>query len=73
MTRSSPLQVKAHCEDQCGSSSRPEAATAVRFSEGRILTTDGPFTGTKEQLGGFYIIEADDLDGFCLGIEGHPK
>jgi hypothetical protein len=40
----------------------PDAATVVRLSGGRILTTDGPFTETKEQLGGFYIIEADDLD-----------
>ena len=40
----------------------PEAATVVRFSGGRILTTDGPFTETKEQLGGFYIIEANDLE-----------
>jgi hypothetical protein len=40
----------------------PEAATVVRFSGGRILTTDGPFTDAKEQLGGFYIIEANDLE-----------
>lgn len=37
-------------------------ATTVRVREGRRLTTDGPFAETKEQLGGFYIVEARDLD-----------
>jgi len=32
------------------------------MSEGRVLTTDGPFAESKEHLGGFYIIETDDLD-----------
>jgi hypothetical protein len=40
----------------------PDAATVVRVSGGKVLTTDGPFAETKEQLGGFYIIEAEDLD-----------
>lgn len=38
-------------------------ATSVRVVDGEIVTTDGPFAETKEQLGGFYVIEADDLDG----------
>ncbi|HYT79910.1 MAG TPA: YciI family protein [Actinomycetota bacterium] len=37
-------------------------ATAVRLREGKVLTTDGPFAETKEQLGGFYQIECDNLD-----------
>ena len=37
-------------------------ATTVRVRDGRTLTTDGPFAETKEQLGGFYMIEAKDLD-----------
>jgi hypothetical protein len=37
-------------------------ATTVRMREGRRLITDGPFTETKEQLGGYYVVEADDLD-----------
>ena len=37
-------------------------ATVVRASAGEVLTTDGPFADAKEHLGGFYIIEADDLD-----------
>jgi hypothetical protein len=40
----------------------PETATVVRVSDGEVLTTDGPFAESKEHLGGFYIIEADDLD-----------
>ena len=37
-------------------------ATTVRVREGKTLTTDGPFAETREQLGGFYLIEAKDLD-----------
>jgi hypothetical protein len=37
-------------------------ATTVRVRDGKTLTTDGPFAETKEQLGGFYLIEAKDLD-----------
>ena len=38
------------------------ASTVVRAQGGRIVTTDGPFAETKEQLGGFWIISAADLD-----------
>jgi hypothetical protein len=37
-------------------------ATTVRVRDGRVTTTDGPFAETKEQLAGFYAIEAKDLD-----------
>jgi hypothetical protein len=37
-------------------------ATTVRVEDGRTLTTDGPFAETKEELGGYYVFEADDLD-----------
>jgi hypothetical protein len=40
----------------------PETATTVRVDDGRTLTTDGPFTETKEVLGGFFTLEASDLD-----------
>jgi len=40
----------------------PATATVVRSSGGEVLTTDGPFAETKEQLGGFWIITASDLD-----------
>ena len=39
-----------------------DTATVVRVSDGEVLTTDGPFAEAKEHLGGFYIIEAEDLD-----------
>ena len=40
----------------------PETATVVRSQNGQVVTTDGPFAETKEQLGGFWVIEAPDLD-----------
>ena len=39
-----------------------ETATTVRVDDGRSLITDGPFADTKEVFGGFYLLEADDLD-----------
>jgi hypothetical protein len=42
-------------------------ATTVRVRDGKILTTDGPFAETREQLGGYYLIEAKDLDT-AIGI-----
>ncbi|HSS89870.1 MAG TPA: YciI family protein [Streptosporangiaceae bacterium] len=40
----------------------PETATVVRSRSGQVVTTDGPFAETKEQLGGFWVIRAPDLD-----------
>jgi len=37
-------------------------ATSVRVRDGKRLVTDGPFAETREQLGGYYLIEAKDLD-----------
>ena len=37
-------------------------ATTIRIRNGKLSTTDGPFAETKEQLGGFYLIEARDLN-----------
>ena len=42
-------------------------ATSVRVRDGKQLATDGPFAETKEQLGGYYLIEAGDLDE-AIGI-----
>jgi hypothetical protein len=39
-----------------------ETATTVRVQSGRTLLTDGPFLEAKEHLGGFYLVEADELD-----------
>src|SRR5687768_3394117 len=40
----------------------PNEAITVRFRNGKVLTTDGPFVETKEQLGGYFIIEAKDMN-----------
>ncbi|MCH9687245.1 MAG: YciI family protein [Deltaproteobacteria bacterium] len=37
-------------------------ATTVRLRDGKVLTTDGPFAETKEQLGGYYLLDCKDLD-----------
>ena len=48
-------------------------ATTVRVRDGQIVSTDGPFAETKEVLGGFYLVEAADLDeaiGYAAMIPG---
>ncbi len=40
----------------------PDAATVVRVSDGDVVMTDGPFAESKEHIGGFYVVNADDLD-----------
>jgi hypothetical protein len=50
-----------------------DTATTVRVVDGRTITTDGPFAETKETLGGFYLVEAADLDeaiGYAAMIPG---
>ena len=44
-------------------------ATTVRVREGKVLTTDGPFAETREQLGGYFLVDAKDLDE-AIGIAG---
>jgi hypothetical protein len=39
-----------------------DSATVVRIQDGQVLTTDGPFAETKEHLGGFWVLKAEDLD-----------
>jgi len=48
---------------QTGDALQPTStATTVSVRDGKTLTTDGPFAETKEQLGGFYILDCKDLD-----------
>jgi hypothetical protein len=47
-------------------------ATTVRVKSGKTLTTDGPFAETREQLGGFYMVEAKDLDEAVALAAGIP-
>jgi hypothetical protein len=55
--------IKARGLLQAGEALTPTStATTVRVVDGEIVTTDGPFAETKEALGGFYLIEARDLD-----------
>ena len=44
-----------------------DTATVVRVADGDVVMTDGPFAETKEQLGGFWVVEAPDLDA-ALGL-----
>jgi len=55
----SPNLAKTRAETR---SSRPPTATTVRVRNGKTVVTDGPFAETKEQLGGYYLVEAKDLD-----------
>ncbi len=56
----------------------PDAATVVGLSDGDVVMTDGPFAESKEHIGGFYIINADDLDealawaGKVAAATNHP-
>ena len=49
-----------------------ETATTVRVRNGKLSVTDGPFAETKEQLAGFYLIEARDLNHAIQLISQHP-
>ncbi len=59
---------------------RTSAATTVRVHQGKVLTTDGPYAETKEQLAGYYVLDCENLDEAiawaariptcCHGMEG---
>ncbi len=52
-----------------GGLERSDSAAVVRVRDGAATTTDGPFAETKEQLGGFWTIEVDDLDAALAWAE----
>jgi hypothetical protein len=55
--------IKKNGQHLAGEALQPtETATTVRVRNGKVSTTDGPFAETKEQLGGFYMINAKDLN-----------
>jgi len=61
---------------RAGSALKPAStATTVRLRGGKVLSTDGPFAETKEQLGGYYLIDVENLDqavkwaGKCPGAK----
>ena len=50
----------------------PQNATTLRFQNGRVSITDGPYVETKEQLGGILILEATDLNHAIQLMSKHP-
>jgi hypothetical protein len=62
-TRAEYMAIRNEPDVVAGEGLQPvETATTVRVDGGRTLTTDGPFADTKEHLGGFFIVEADNID-----------
>jgi|SRR5512134_3861556 hypothetical protein len=51
---------------------RARTARILRVRGGKVSTTDGPFVETKEQLGGFFLIEAKDMDEACAVASRFP-
>ena len=49
-------------ETAASACTRPTDATTVQVRDGEVLTSDGPFAETKEQIGGFYLVDCKDLD-----------
>ena len=48
-----------------------DLATTVRYRDGELLVTDGPYAESKEQMGGFWVIQAEDLDAaLAIAKEG---
>jgi len=50
----------------------PETALTLYWKDGKVVTTDGPYTETKEQLGGIHILEARDLNHVIQLMSQHP-
>jgi hypothetical protein len=50
----------------------PETALTLQWKNGKVATTDGPFTETKEQLGGILVLEARDMNHAVQLITQHP-
>jgi hypothetical protein len=64
------MEIAGDARTLSGAELRPPAtATTVRVADGEMLTTDGPFADTKEVFGGWFVVEADDLDA-ALEVAG---
>jgi hypothetical protein len=48
------------------------SATSVRIRDGKMIVTDGPFAETREVLGGFYLVDVDNLDEAIRIAQRHP-
>jgi len=65
--------VKAGQFRASGGLGMPSTATTVRVKDGKTMTTDGPFAETKEQIGGYYILECKDLDEALAAAKKCPS
>lgn len=66
-------QLRAHGHFQGGEALQPpHTAMTLRYANGKVVVTDGPFAETKEQLGGIMILEARDLNHAVELISRHP-
>lgn len=59
--------------ESAGGLQPPETATTVRVEDGRRIVEDGPFADTKEQLGGYFVIDVADLDEALVWAERCPS
>lgn len=67
-------QLASHSKPFTGDPLMPSnTATTVRVREGKTLTVDGPFAETKEWMSGYYVIEADNLDGALMAASMIPS
>jgi len=67
------LRIRKNGNYVAGEALQPIAtATTVRVKNGKTVATDGPFAETREQLGGFYMVEAKDLDEAIALAAGIP-
>ena len=67
-------EIKTSGHYRAGSQLQPtSSATTVRIRNGKRLVTDGPFAETREQLGGYYLVEAKDLDEAITLAERLPS
>lgn len=66
-------ELRANGHFQMGEGLQPaETAMTLRYTNGKIVATDGPFVETKEQLGGIILLEARDLNHAVELISKHP-
>lgn len=59
--------------DSAGGLQPPDTATTVRLVDGRRTVQDGPFADTKEQLGGYFVVDVADLDEALVWAERCPS
>ena len=66
------LRSSGHWVDDGEALQGAETAKTLRQTGGKVMVTDGPFAETKEQLGGFFVFQADDMDRAIELVSRHP-